>query len=210
MMAVIIMAAAVTAEEIREIRGLYGLTQRSFAKLLGIGEASLARYESGSVPSKANANLIRAARHPEFMMECLERDGELIPTRQREQAMRRVYACISLEPGEAAAIRQAEIAEKAKEAATAPTMDDVYHFTIQQEVLNEQAANLIGEMISMKLSSSYVGEASDVFDDLLDQVAEIKPTIVSADTMNDKRLAVIRGFLNCASGLLERQKLEVA
>ncbi len=205
-MAVILMAAPMTAEEVKEIRELYGLTQRSFAQLLGIGEASLARYEKGSVPSKANANLIRAARHPEFMMECLERDGALIPARQREQAMKCVYACISLELGEAEAIRQVE----AEEPAEAPTMDEVYHYTIQQEVLNEQAANLIGEMISMKLSSSYVGEASDVFDDLIDQVAEIKPTIVSEETMDDQRLAMIHGFLNCASGLLERQRLEVA
>lgn len=207
-MAVILMAAVMTAEEVKEIRGLYGLTQRSFAQLLGIGEASLARYEKGSVPSKANANLIRAARHPEFMLECLERDGALIPERQRERAMKCVYACISLEPGEAEAIRQAEVGKV--EDAAAPTMDEVYHYTIQQEVLNEQAANLIGEMISMKLSSSYVGEASDVFDDLIDQVAEIKPTIVSEETMDDQRLAMIRGFLNCASGLLERQRLEVA
>ena len=88
----------ITAEEIKGIREFYGLTQKSFAQVLGLGAASIVRYEQGSEPSKANANLIRAAKHPEFMKECLERDGDAIPEIQRDNAMRVVYACVSLEP----------------------------------------------------------------------------------------------------------------
>ncbi len=41
----------------------------------------MVRYENGQPPSKANANLIRAAAHTAFMRECLERDGEVHPAR---------------------------------------------------------------------------------------------------------------------------------
>jgi len=60
------------------------------------------------------------------MLECIERDGDSIPVRQREQATRCIYACISLEPGEAEAIRQPEAldeaaAKAAREKAAKPT-----------------------------------------------------------------------------------------
>ena len=208
-----------TAEEIRDIRGMYGLTQKSFAQLLGIGVASIVRYEQGSEPSKANANLIRAARHPEFMLECLERDGDSITVRQREQATRCVYACISLDP-EAKADQKSEqtneatsskaIGEKSERANGALSMDEVYHYTIQQEVLNEQAANIIGELISIKVSGGFKGLAGDVYDDLIDQVAEIKPSIISEESMDDCVLARFRGYLNCATDLVKRYDLGVA
>ena len=53
------------SQQIKEIRKHYGLSQQAFARLLGIGEASITRYEKGIVPTKANANLIRAAMIPE-------------------------------------------------------------------------------------------------------------------------------------------------
>ena len=211
------MAENLTVEEIKEIRGMYGLTQKSFAQLLGIGSASMVRYEQGAVPSKANANLIRAARHPEFMRECLERDGELIPQRQREEATRCVYVFVSLEPEEQEKLEGLDGSKRSgtrsfskKESGDeimANTMDDVYHYTIQQEVLNEQAANLIGEMISIKVSKGFSGLASDVFDRLLDQVAEMKPSIVSSSAMDDRVLAKYGGYLNCAGDLLKRYQL---
>ena len=200
------MEPTITAEEIREIRGMYGLTQRSFAQLLGIGVASLVRYEQGATPSKANANLIRAARHPEFMRECLERDGDLLPQRQRDQAARCAYAIMSHDAED-----EKPAIKKQRSRETIPmTMDEVYHYTIQQEVLNEQAANIIGEMISIKVSTGFKGKASDVFDNLMDQVAEIKPSIVSDAAMDDRVLSKVGGYLSCASDLLKRYQIEVA
>ncbi len=186
----------ITAEEIKGIREFYGLTQKSFAQVLGLGAASIVRYEQGSEPSKANANLIRAAKHPEFMKECLERDGDAIPEIQRDNAMRVVYACVSLEP------------DDGKPSGSASKMDEVYHYTIQQEVLNEQAANLIAEMISLKMSTGFKGAASDVLEALLDQLARLKPIIVSNETMDDEALAIIRGQLKCATNLFVRYQSE--
>ena len=66
------MAHELTPQDIKDIRAKYGLSQRSFARLLGLGEASLARYEKDQKPSRANANLIRAARLPRFVMDFRE------------------------------------------------------------------------------------------------------------------------------------------
>ena len=195
-----------TPEEIKEIRGLYGLTQKSFAQLLGLGTASIVRYEQGVVPSKANANLIRAARHPQFVKECLEREGSSLPESQRNKATEIVYALVSLEPEEGGntMIKHQLNGDFQTE------MDRVYHYTLQQEVLNEQAANIIGEIISIKISTGFSGSANSVYETLLDQVAEMKPSIVSKESMDDLILERIGGYLACANDLVNRYELGVA
>lgn len=49
----------VTTYEIKKIRQEFKLNQRDFARLIGLGEISVARYESGFIPSKANSLRIR-------------------------------------------------------------------------------------------------------------------------------------------------------
>ena len=195
----------VTAKEIKEIRSQYGLSQKSFALLLGIGPASMVRYEQGATPSKANANLIRAARIPQFMHECLENDGKSIPNRQRASAERYLYEHISLDSKEY---------ERTHEDITLPSkptmsMDEMYHYTLQQEILNEQAANLIGDLISIKLAGGIGGSANDVFESLLNRLSRLKPTIVDSDMLEDKKLSEIRGFLECATEIIAHHKAKV-
>jgi len=49
-----------TSEEIKRIREKYGLSQRELARILGIAEKSIAKYEAGFVSqSKAMDNLLR-------------------------------------------------------------------------------------------------------------------------------------------------------
>lgn len=47
-------------EEIKAIRLKYNLSQTSFARLLGFGEKTIARYENGSIQDTAHDNLIRS------------------------------------------------------------------------------------------------------------------------------------------------------
>ncbi|MBQ9043343.1 MAG: helix-turn-helix domain-containing protein [Eggerthellaceae bacterium] len=195
------MNAEPTAEEIREIRQQYGLSQKSFALLLGIGPASMVRYEQGSKPSKANANLIRAARHPQFMQECLERDGALLPEAQRVRASEVIYAVVSLEP-------EGEIVEISGKGNSAMAMNEMYELTLRQEILNEQAANIMGEIISAKVAGAGRGRAIDVYDALLSQVAEVKYAIIGLD--DHEQLDAIEGYLRCAQDLVHRQLLEAA
>ncbi|WP_334329684.1 type II TA system antitoxin MqsA family protein [Companilactobacillus sp. HBUAS59699] len=49
----------VTPEEIVEFRNKYKLSQRALAKLLGIGSATVARYEKGSLPTESISNLLQ-------------------------------------------------------------------------------------------------------------------------------------------------------
>ncbi len=49
-----------TSEEIKRIREKYGLSQRELARILGVAEKSIAKYEAGFVAqSKAMDNLLR-------------------------------------------------------------------------------------------------------------------------------------------------------
>jgi len=68
-----------TPEEIRAIRQRYGVSQTTFAKVLGLGEKTIARYENGSLQDEAQNNLILLASDPvnyhklrERMEQCIE------------------------------------------------------------------------------------------------------------------------------------------
>ena len=186
------MEATITAEEIKEIRGQYGLTQKSFAQILGIGAASIVRYEQGDTPSKANANLIRAARHPEFVLECLEREGALIPERQRENATKVIYALISLDEEEGSTFMKNKLPDRNN----LTEMDIVYHYTLQQEILNEQAANLVCDIINYMIKNNI-----DCSDDehpvsiMLAQLLMLKRDITGPESCDDVFLERIRGHL---------------
>ena len=55
----------------------------------------MVRYENGQPPSKANANLIRAADNPAFMRDCFERDGDLLSHEQRGKAEQNHLALVT-------------------------------------------------------------------------------------------------------------------
>ncbi|MHA1228813.1 MAG: type II TA system antitoxin MqsA family protein [Candidatus Hodarchaeales archaeon] len=52
----------VLPEEIKSIREECGMSQESFAKMLGIEKQAIERYENGSLPSESISNLIRFLR----------------------------------------------------------------------------------------------------------------------------------------------------
>ena len=54
-------------EEIRKIREQYGLSQRSFSKLLNWGDKTICRYENGAVQDRAHNSLLLCLREPENM-----------------------------------------------------------------------------------------------------------------------------------------------
>lgn len=58
--------------DIRNIREKYQLSQVLFAKIAGIGEATLQRYERGALPSIANNKLLSLAKTPEGLLDLLE------------------------------------------------------------------------------------------------------------------------------------------
>ena len=62
-------------DEIKRIRMQYGLSQVSFARLLGFGDKTIARYENGSLQDDAPNPLIYLMNNPANMLDMLQRFG---------------------------------------------------------------------------------------------------------------------------------------
>lgn len=181
------MSHDLTAQDIKRIREKYGLTQQGFARLLGLGDASVVRYENGQTPSKANANLIRAAENPEFVADCLKRDGDLLSVGQREKTEKIVYALVSFD-------EEGDIMD----------INEMYEITLQQEVLNERAAQLAGKTSNLLIAARKKGDkvATLVYEDALKQLAQIMPSITYRENSNRIRLAELKGKIDCLSNLV--------
>jgi len=72
--------------EIKETRERYALSQKSFAALLGMSEATINRYEQGGLQEETHDNAIRLAAAPEALRSLLERRGHLLSEWQRQRA----------------------------------------------------------------------------------------------------------------------------
>ena len=189
------MSKDLTAQDIKRIRRKYGLTQQGFARLLGLGEASVVRYENGQTPSKANANLIRAADNPAFMRDCFERDGDLLSHEQRGKAEQIIYALVTFD-------EDGDIMD----------INEMYEITLQQEVLNEQAAQLMGDTITLLLAAREQEDAiaEAVYEDVLKQISHIKPRIISEGHLNTVRLSEIRGQIECLKNMVDSRQAKAA
>lgn len=76
-----------TPERIKNIRKGYQLSQKSFAALLGMSEATINRYEQGGLQDQTHDQLIRAYEKPGNMRDLLERRGDVLKDRQLKRAM---------------------------------------------------------------------------------------------------------------------------
>ena len=190
-----IMLEEITAQDIKDIREKYGLSQKSFANLLGLGEASIARYEKGHKPSKANANLIRAAKIPRFIMDCLQRDGDVLSAKERDNVQKIVYAEVYFGEGE-----------------EEMDMTEMYEITLSQEVLNEKAAMIMAKLFQLRSEARNAddGVRDMIFTDIINQIALLKPSIATFENANSVKLAEIKGRLDGFDSLIERYIPKVA
>lgn len=72
-------------DEIKDIRNTYGLSQVLFSKILGLGEATIKRYESGSLVSPKNSEIIKSSSNPKIMRKMLEDNKENISLTEYNQ-----------------------------------------------------------------------------------------------------------------------------
>ena len=70
-------------KEMKSIRAQYDLGQRAFALLLGWGELTLHRYESGSLQDSAHDAQLRMAAKPANVRVLLEANGQKLSEQQR-------------------------------------------------------------------------------------------------------------------------------
>lgn len=61
-------------EEIKHIRIQYGLSQRDLARLLGFGEITIQRYESGAIQDNTHNNLLSFIKEPTLFRILFERN----------------------------------------------------------------------------------------------------------------------------------------
>lgn len=185
----------ITPQTIKSIRKRYGLSQQAFARILGIGEASIARYEQGVTPSKANANLIRAAAIPEFMADCLRRDGSVLTSKQRASVEKIVYAEVTFD-------EEGDIMD----------MTEIYELTLQQEVLNETAWDIMAQISKARADARLNGDdaLAMIYDDIEQQIARLVPEILSDATTDKASLGEIRGQLKGFQHLIETQLAKAA
>lgn len=175
------MSIDMTAQEIKDIRGKYQMSRKTFSQLLGIGEASLARYESGGKPTKANANLIRAAENPRFMADCLKRDGVALPDKQRAKAEQIVYSMVYF-------VEAGEIMD----------MTDMYLLTLEQEILNEHAASVMADIDRLAEEAEDSGDEtlSLVLNDMALYIAQAKFEITGKEGRSKESLVKIRAQID--------------
>lgn len=89
------MNGLLTPEEIKHIRELYNLSQRSFAALLGMSEATVNRYENGALQDEAHDALMRACENPSFMRDRLLKNGNRLSDWQRNRVGKAIDNMIS-------------------------------------------------------------------------------------------------------------------
>ncbi|AEE92464.1 putative zinc finger/helix-turn-helix protein,YgiT family [Tepidanaerobacter acetatoxydans Re1] len=82
-------------DEIKEVREQYGLSQRLFAKLLNIGEASIARYETGALPEKSLSNMIMLLKEPRNMKLLLYKNAEVLNHKEKYKLIQKINDLIS-------------------------------------------------------------------------------------------------------------------
>ena len=92
------------------------------------------------------------------MLECLERDGESIPPAQRESAEKVIYAMVTFDD-------KGEIMD----------INEMYMLTLEQEILNEKAAEILAEVSRLYLEAESKGDKEGmlVYDDVMSLIAEI-------------------------------------
>jgi len=71
-------------EQIKEMREKCGLTQAELARLLGLGVATISRYENGSLQDAAHDNLIKLAMDPLNFTELLEKYKNLFSDKRHK------------------------------------------------------------------------------------------------------------------------------
>jgi putative zinc finger/helix-turn-helix YgiT family protein len=78
-------------DEIRAIRERYGLSQRGLSRLLGWGDVTLHRYESGALPDRVHSDMLRMISTPDGMLKYLEQQKGVLPEEEVE-CVRRALA----------------------------------------------------------------------------------------------------------------------
>jgi len=76
--------------DIRKLRGKYGLPQRTLGKILGWGEITIHRYETGAIPDSSHNKMLRLLYDPKVMKDLLIEAQNSIPKTTFEKTLERI------------------------------------------------------------------------------------------------------------------------
>ncbi len=82
-------------EHIREWRKRYGLTQKEVGQLLGWGDVTLSRYETGALQVDAHERMLRLAMEPHNLMKLIEESPEALSEDKRKRLLEELHAADS-------------------------------------------------------------------------------------------------------------------
>lgn len=82
-------------EQIKGIRNLYGLSQRSFSKLLEWGEATVARYEGGSIQDSVHNEVLEFIQNPKNMKILYEKNKHFLTNEESKKVSNKIQALSS-------------------------------------------------------------------------------------------------------------------
>lgn len=85
-------------EEIVAMRASYDVSQKSFAKLLDIGELTINSYEQGVIPSGAHNSLLRLVSIPENFLRLYKTNKDRLSDRQKAK-IERVLSRLAIKDG---------------------------------------------------------------------------------------------------------------
>lgn len=77
-------------EDIKDIREQYGLSQRSFGKLLNWGDKTIHRYENGSLQDKAHNSLLTLLKDPNNMKTYLNENEITLSEKKKDSLLKKI------------------------------------------------------------------------------------------------------------------------
>ncbi len=81
--------------EIQRIREMYGLSQRSFSKLLRWGDITMNRYETGAIQDKPHNNTLLLLKNPHNMLDILNSNPDTLTSSKEKKLRERIEDLLS-------------------------------------------------------------------------------------------------------------------
>lgn len=86
-----------TSYEIKELREKYGLTQKEFAKVLGLGEVSINRFENGSIQTASVNSALSLAKHSHVFKELLIKNAHVLSEEAYVKCYEKIEELLTME-----------------------------------------------------------------------------------------------------------------
>lgn len=83
--------------DIKKIREKYKMSQTEFAKLLGMGDKTITRYENGAIQERVHDNLIRVVNNSNVFADLIERNSNYIESNKNTRDISKMHFALKSE-----------------------------------------------------------------------------------------------------------------